>query len=118
MIRAHKEGKTLKEIAAMLPGRTFDAVEKRWHEARKGRWGTAALIAYAAECNPQKNSSWSAEKDQTFIRAHKEGKTWNEIAAMLPVRSEGAVASRWGRAKMGNNSAALRAYASEYCLQR
>ena len=49
-IQAHKEGKTYREIAAMLPGRTRNAVESRWRDAKTGKTGTAALLAYAAEC--------------------------------------------------------------------
>ena len=50
LIQAHREGKTHREIAAMLPpGRTKKAVEKRWGDAKKGKQGTAALRAYAAE---------------------------------------------------------------------
>ena len=65
-------------------------------------------------------ASWyqSENEDQTLIRAHKEGKTPLEIAALLPGRTEGAVKSRWQVAKKGTHgSAALRAYAAEYCLQ-
>ena len=116
-IRAHKEGKTHKEIAAMLPGRTHDAVGGRWYEARIGNAGTAALREYAAEfpLPQQKPSPWSAEEDQTFIRAHKEGKTQKEIVAMLPGRTKGAVCRRWGEAKKRKaGTAALIAYAAEY----
>ena len=103
MIRAHKEGKTCKEIAAMLPGRTEGAVGGRWHNAKKGKIGSAALRAYAAECTPSEKNSWSVEDDQTFIRAYKEGKTLRQIAAMLPQRSE---ARRWSLAKTGTHGSA------------
>ena len=49
-IQAHRDGKTHKEIAAMLPGRTHRAVRGRWSEAKIGKCGTAALRAYAAKC--------------------------------------------------------------------
>ena len=115
-IRAHKEGKTWKKIAAMLPGRTHDAVRQRLKNVRQQGNGTAALRAYAAEIPlPQhKPSSWSVEEDKTFIRAHKKGKTVQEIAAMLPGRTESAVRGRWGRANIGKSgTAALREYAAE-----
>ena len=113
-IRAHKEGKLLKEIAAMLPGRTKSALRTRWYEAKIGKAGTAALKAYAAECATAKGSSWSVEEEQTTIRAHKKGKTFQEIAAMLPGRTEIAVGARWSLAKSGRyGSAALREYAAE-----
>ena len=111
----------MKETAAMLPGRTECAVQQKWHKAKNGTHGTAALIAYAAECTPSGNPSswsWSVEEDQTLIRAHKEGKTPLEIAALLPGRTNTAVSTRWQLAKNGTRgSAALRAYAAEYCLQ-
>ena len=113
----------MEEIAAMLPGRTEGAVEQRWRGARKGERGTTALreyaAEYAAEFTPTKKiSPWSAEEDQTFIRAHKKGKTPLEIAALLSGRTNTAVSSRWNMAKNGTRgSAALRAYAAEYCLQ-
>ena len=113
--KAHKKGKTMKEIAAMLPGRTECAVRGRWNFARHQGHCTAALVAYAAEFTPsEKTSPWSPEEDQTFIRAHKEGKTSQEIAAMLPGRTEIAVQSRWNHAKRGTHSSApLLAYAAE-----
>jgi len=48
-IQAHREGKKIKEIAAMLPGRTRSAVSARWSDAKKGRRCSAVLKAYAAE---------------------------------------------------------------------
>ena len=49
-IQAHRDGKTQREIAAMLPGRSYHAVTGRWKEAKKpgGKYGSAALRAYAA----------------------------------------------------------------------
>ena len=115
LIQAHREGKTHREIAAMLPpGRTKKAVEKRWGDAKKGKQGTAALRAYAAEFTLSEEVPWSVEEDQTFIQAHSEGKTLKEIAAMLPERSEEAVQRRWSLAKTGKyGSAALREYGAE-----
>ena len=116
-IQAHKEGKTYKEIAAMLQGRTYDAVRIRWQEARNGKSGTAALIEYAAEFTASGRSCpWSVEEDQIFIEAHKGGKTLKEIAAMLPGRTRAAVFGRWHGAKKGEHgAAALLAYAAAYC---
>ena len=89
----------------------------RWSLAKSGRYGTAALREYAAECTPSENSFlWSVEEDQTFIQAHKEGKTFKETAAMLPERTRDAVYGRWGRAKEGKcGTAPLKAYAAAYC---
>ena len=113
LIQARKEGKTFKEIAAMLPGRTEIAVGARWCLAKSGNAGTAALREYAAECAPEKRP-WSVEEDQTFIQAHWEGKTFHEIAAMLPRRTEGAVRFRWHEARLRKKgTAALRESAAE-----
>ena len=48
-IQTHREGKTIKEIAAILPGRSYDSVSGRWREAKIGRCCSAVLKAYAAE---------------------------------------------------------------------
>ena len=116
-IQTHREGKTFQEIVAMLPRRTEGAVEHRWMLAKKGKAGTAALTAYAAECIPSgRYSPWSVEEDMTIIRAHKEGKTFKEIAAMLPGRTYDAVNARWQLAKNGKfGTAPLLAYAAAYC---
>ena len=114
-IQAHKEGKMIKEIAAMLPGRTENAVHTRLSDAKRGKAGSAALRAYVAECAPEIRSPWSVEEDQIFIQAHKKGKIFQEITAMLPGRTECAVEHRWSDAKKGKaGTAALRAYAAEY----
>merc|ERR1712057_2032 len=61
---------------------------------------------------------WSVEEDQTFIQAHREGKLYREIAAMLPERTNRAVRGRLDNAKKGTHGTApLLAYAAE-CLQR
>jgi len=58
---------------------------------------------------------WSADEDQTFIQAHREGKTPQEIAALLPGRTHIAVETRWREAKSGKSgTAALKAYAAEW----
>ena len=69
--------------------------------AKKRGKGGPALRKYLEETcpyyvykPPQKNQ-WSAEEDQIFIKAHREGKTFREIAAMLPGRTKSAVAARW-----------------------
>ena len=98
----------------MLPGRTEGAVKQRLINVRHKGSGTAALRAYSAEFTPSgKCSPWSAEEDHTMIRAHKEGKTFEETAAMLG-RTERAVGARWSLAKSGRyGTAALRAYVTE-----
>ena len=116
-IQAHKEGKKMKEIAAMLPERTEVAVKIRLYQVRLKGCGTAALREYAAEFTPSESPSpWSAEEDQTFIRAHKEGKTLKQIAAMLPGRTHDAVRAKWSDARRGKSGTApLLAYAAEHC---
>ena len=88
-------------------------------------WGSPALREYLEDACPEYvykgppkrewGEPWSADEDQTFIQAHREGKTHREIAAMLPGRSADAVKERWYEAKLGKSgTAALRAYAAEY----
>ena len=98
----------------MLPGRTKCAAKQRLNNVRNRGHGTTALREYLAECATAKFCPWSVEEDQTFIEAHKEGKTFQEITAMLPGRTEGAVYSRWQEAKCRNaGTTALRAYVAE-----
>ena len=123
-------------LSIRIPGRGKLAAHGRLHTARKSGSGTPALREYLEDACPEyvyKGPSkkdhkppsvrptrrvtcppWSEEEDQTFIQAHREGKTHSEIAAMLPRRSYNAVRARWGDAKIGKTgSAALRAYVAK-----
>ena len=79
-----------------IGGRGADAARNRLHRARENGLGSPALREYLEETcpeyvykgPPQKPSPWSVEEDQTVIQAHKEGKTFKEIAAMLPGRNK------------------------------
>ena len=107
-----------------IGGRSGRAAKERLYNARVNGLGSPVLREYLKETCPEYvyrgpserrvYQPWSAEEDQTFIQAHKEGKTFEEIAAMLPGRTGIAVGARWKRAKMGKGgSAALREYAAE-----
>ena len=112
-----------KAYAIQIAGRTGSAADHRLQTAREKGLGSPALREYLEETcpeyvykGPQKKvcKPWSAEEDHTFIQAHKEGKTYREIAAMLPGRTRNAVESRWRDAKTGKTgTAALLAYAAE-----
>ena len=112
-----------KAYTIRIPGRRKKAATNRLHTARVKGLGSPALREYLEETCPEyvykppsKNLSWSAEEDQTFIQAHREGKLLEEIAAMLPRRTYSAVYSRWREAKKGQlGTAALLAYAAAYC---
>ena len=105
-----------------IPGRGKSAARSRLHLARETGSGSPALREYLEETCPEyvykppsKNLSWSAEEDQTFIQAHREGKSIQKISAMLPGRSHSAVTCRWQEAKFGRGGTApLLAYAAEY----
>ena len=118
-LRAGQKASTI-EIGGRKPGNVMVYL----HKARRGAKCSKALREYLASSQyvykprPRKSThkQWSAEEDNTFIRAHKEGKTHPEIAAMLPGRTRDAVTARWSDAKTGRSgSAALRAYAAECC---
>ena len=106
-----------------IRGRSGPSAKELLKYARKSGLGSPALREYLEETcpdyvykGPSKNLSWSAEEDLTFIQAHREGKTWKEIAAILPRRSYSSVSARWSEAKIGRKgSAALKAYAAECC---
>ena len=119
MVAALRAGQ--KAYTIEIGGRPKGAGQKHLRWAREKGRGSPALREYLEETCPEyvyKGPSikppWSAEEDQTFIQAHREGKTDSEIAAMLPGRTKGAVRERWYYAKLGKTgSAALRAYAAE-----
>ena len=121
LVAALRAGQTVTTIK--IRGRSGPSAKERLKYARKSGLGSPALREYLEETcpeyvykGPSKNLSWSAEEDLTFIQAHREGKTWKEIAAILPRRSYSSVSARWSEAKIGRKgSAALKAYAAECC---
>ena len=105
-----------KALSIRIPGRPARAGKERLCLARKRGFGSPALRKYLKENPSRLRGPWSVEEDQTFIRAHKEGKTHREISAMLRGRTKDAVSARWLEAKHGRQgSAALIAYAAEFC---
>jgi len=123
LVAALRAGQQVTNIK--IPGRGKTAAKDRLRCAKLRGLGGPALRKYLEETCPEyvyRDPSerrvckpWSADEDQTFIQAHREGKTHREIAAMLPGRSADAVKERWYEAKLGKSgTAALRAYAAEY----
>ena len=124
LVAALRAGQSARAIR--IGGRPVGAAKQRLSYVKANGTGSPALREYLEETCPEyvyKGPSkivtwqpWSAEEDQTFIQAHKEGKTHSEIAAMLPGRTKRAVRSRWLEARNGRwGTAALRAYAAECC---
>ena len=120
-LRAGQKANTIR-----IGGRPAGAGQAHLSWAKANGLCTPALREYLEETCPEyvykppsKNLSWSAEEDQTFIQAHREGKTHRETAAMLPRRSYDAVSSRWRDVKVGKaGTAALKAYAAECCKNK
>jgi len=124
LVAALRAGQRLSTIK--IRGRSGQAAQDHLRHARENGSGSPALREYLEETcpgyvyrGPPKGTfgePWSAEEDQTFIQAHREGKTHGEIAAMLPGRSHSAVGNRWREVKIGKTgTAALKAYVAEYC---
>ena len=124
LVAALRAGQSARSIR--IGGRGKTAAYDRLYSAREKGLGTPVLREYLEETCPeyvyklpQKRmnwQSWLADEDQTFIEAHREGKTFQEIAALLPGRTHKSVSSRWREAKIGKaGTAALRAYAAECC---
>ena len=124
LVAALRAGQRLSTIK--IRGRSGQAAQDHLRHARENGSGSPALREYLEETCPEYvyrgppkgtfGEPWSAEEDQTFIQAHREGKTHGEIAAMLPGRSHSAVGNRWREVKIGKTgTAALKAYVAEYC---
>ena len=106
-----------KAYAVRIGGRPARSGQNRLSTAKRNGSGSPALREYLKDYpSTLTYCPWSAEEDQTFIQAHREGKTHRETAAMLPRRSYDAVSSRWRDVKVGKaGTAALKAYAAECC---
>ena len=114
LVAALRAGQRVTSIR--ISGRSGKAARERLSRARENGLGSPALREYVEETCPEyvyetpsrrrACTEWSAEEEETFIQAHKEGKTHRQIAAMLPERSEEAVACRWSLAKTGTHGSA------------
>ena len=106
-----------KAYAVRIGGRPARSGQNRLSTAKRNGSGSPALREYLKDYpSTLTYCPWSAEEDQTFIQAHREGKTHRETAAVLPRRSYDAVSSRWRDVKVGKaGTAALKAYAAECC---
>ena len=103
-------------VAAVLPGRSEDAVRIGWKRIREPKWelqigndGTSHF-AYAKQpshrkqrdsaddAKDERRCSWSRKEDDTILQSVGEfGHRWNQIADRLPGRSEHAIRNRYAR---------------------
>ena len=122
LVAALRAGQRVTSIR--ISGRSGKAARERLSRARENGLGSPALREYVEETCPEyvyetpsrrrACTEWSAEEEETFIQAHREGKMYKEIAAMLPEKTEAALRSRWRDARSGRiGTAALRAYAAK-----
>ena len=113
MVLAHR--KKWSQIAAMLPGRSDDAVRNRYLrlEGMKRKMSGGALSGAAGSSGKvivtsedlkaievaKGGDMWSAEEEAIITAGvHMHGRKWQVIAQQLPGRSPNAVRNRYGRA--------------------
>lgn len=115
-VREH--GCKWRQIAALFPGRSDDAIRNRWKRVRdlpehnggvqvspprkQSRCATLAAAEDAPEVERAEERaervSWSAAEDDAIMNSIKElGHRWQKIAARLPGRTEHAIRNRYSR---------------------
>ncbi|KAL1522701.1 hypothetical protein AB1Y20_017677 [Prymnesium parvum] len=90
-------GMRWRAIAAMLPGRSDDAVRNRWARLRNA--GCKPLtVPRVKRDGAEQRQSWTREEDAVIQSSVAEfGHRWNRIAERLPKRTEHAIRNRWHR---------------------
>ena len=88
VVRSTREGKMLKELMELLPGRTYGSIS-----GRKSLLKAKGLLdaADVRDCRP-----WTEEEDKVVVRSTREGKSPKEIQELLPGRTYSSVEHRKG----------------------
>ena len=91
-------GTRWRAIAAMLPGRSDDAVRNRWARLQNASAGKPASAPRVKREGAEQRQSWTPEEDAVITSSVTEfGHRWNRIAERLPKRTEHAIRNRWHR---------------------
>lgn len=90
-------GMRWRAIAAMLPGRSDDAVRNRWARLQNAGCKPISVPRVKRE-GVEQRQSWTRDEDAIITSSVAEfGHRWNRIAERLPKRTEHAIRNRWHR---------------------
>jgi len=90
-------------IAAILPGRSEDAVRNRYHRMHREAKPKVDRIALSSELQRapamhHTNERWTAEEDRLILEGvQQHGCRWRKVAALLVGRSDSSVRNRYNR---------------------
>ena len=100
-------------IAALLPGRTDDAVRNRWCRLQGSHHSSIPKSerpepSKGADGQPRKVPTfWTCAEDDAILKGVAElGHKWDEIARRLPARTTHAIRNRWSRLQSTMKAAA------------